>query len=161
MLSWVLQCSQGCWGALIGVWVFSGVLECSQGLLGALKDVQALSEVSESQMHQHSGESEAHLKWGAAQSCPLGGAPLSQESPLSSLGPRDPSPQNKLSCSLGIQLLVGGLAAPGGSSLSACSGAKQLTLTAPDPAISHPLLGRLAHSTYHPHITGQGCLCPG
>ena len=93
----------------------------------------------------------------------LVGAPLSQESPISSLGPRirPEPPQHGLSCSLRIQLIIGGLAAPSGRNLSACSGAEQWTLTAPDPSVSCPLLGRPASSTHHPHMTSQGCLCPG
>ena len=79
VLSGVLGSCKGCWSALRGVGVLSGVLGCSQscwvlsGMLRTLRGVQGLSEVSGSQMHQHPGDSEAHLKWGAAQSCPFGG----------------------------------------------------------------------------------------
>ena len=79
MLLWVLGYSQRCWGALRGIGMLSGVLstlrgvEVLSGVLGTLRDVQGLSEVSGSQMHQHPGDSKAHLKCRAAHSCPFGG----------------------------------------------------------------------------------------
>lgn len=156
MLLWVLGYSQRCWGALRGV-------GCSQGCWGLSEMFRGSQRCQGPRCTSILETARPTLNAEQPRAARLVAASLSQESPISSLGPRirPEPPQHGLSCSLRIQLMVGGLAAPGRRSLSACSGAEQLALTAPDPAVSRPLLGRPASSTYHPHVTSRGCLCPG